>query len=393
MGTGRHGMRAGRGGGGEDAQDGSSPARRPRRGALSQKELADYLGGEIGAHGGGSRGAPALRGLKSYVLEANTSIARSGGPDGAGWEMEDAGIKRVKILRVRAGGASCKFYADIADGRFHVLHTAIRSDVAERALASIAAADRPWLDRAWLPDPLLRALARRAGAGALRGFAAGRAGGFLGTGRSSSEGLDLDARGPLAGEAYRHASRNRKLAGAMAYRRIALVRGDEDRPPCHVCDDISRDGCLAVRRGGSMVDHLHLVDEARMLYAGVVGGIEKCRLGWSGRGTRKVFEGSPVHIEFGDPLRDVGGFIDKLFDSTRPLRLWGLKSELEEGYYSVAGMDIHTGDLMNFEIAADMMRVYLPQMSRGSTVMRLLCNLQDIFGATVRCRKVEELAR
>ena len=58
----------------------------------------------------------------------------------------------------------------------------------------------------------------------------------------------------------------------------------------------------------------------------------------------------------------------------------------------MAGMDIHTGDLMNFEIAPEMMRVYLYHVSRGSTVMRLLCNLQDIFGATVRCRKVEELA-
>lgn len=385
-------MRAGRGGGGEGAGD-ASPARRPRRGAMSQKELADYLGCEIGARGGGGRGAPALRGLKSYVVEANTGIPRQGAPDGAGWETEDAGIKRVKILRVRAGGAACKFYVDIADGRFPVLHTAARSDVAERALASVADASRSWLDRAWLPDPLLRALARSAGAGALRGFVAGRAGGFPGTGRRSSVRLDMEARGPLAGEAYRRASRNRKLVGAMACRRITLVRGDEDSPFGYACDEIGRDGCVAVRRGGSMADHLHLVDEARDLYAGVAGGIEACRIGWSGRGTGRVFDGSPVHIEFVEPLRDVGGFIAKLFDSTRPLRLWGLESELEEGYYRVAGMDIHTGDLMNFEIAPEMMRVYLYQVSRGSTVMRLLCNLQDIFGAAVRCRKVEELAR
>lgn len=172
-------MRAGHGEGGEGAGD-ASPARRPCRGALSQKELADYLGCEIGARGGGGRGAPALRGLKSYVVEANTGIPRQGAPDGAGWEMEDAGIKRVKILRVRAGGAACKFYADIADGRFPVLHTAARSDVAERALATVADVSRSWLDRAWLPDPLLRALPEGPAPGRCAGLSLGAQAAFRG---------------------------------------------------------------------------------------------------------------------------------------------------------------------------------------------------------------------
>ena len=103
--------------------------------------------------------------------------------------------------------------------------------------------------------------------------------------------------------------------------------------------------------------------------------------------------GRPVHIRLCDPLRDIGAFVNRLFDSTRPLRLWGLESEVEEGYYNVAGMDIHTASPMNFEIAADMMRIYLSGESFGGAVMRLLCNLQDIFGTAARCRLVEDLAR
>ena len=45
---------------------------------------------------------------------------------------------------------------------------------------------------------------------------------------------------------------------------------------------------------------------------------------------------------------------------------------------------------MNFEVADDMMRVYLNKHGCGNTVMRLLCNLQARFGTGIRCRQVEE---
>lgn len=394
METGRLGAKAGRGRGGKETRDAPCRPETSLPSARSREELVDYLGGELGApRGGGPPRRGGLRGLKAYLLDADAGIPRSVSTTSVGWDMDDTGVKGIKILRVRAGGTACEFYADVADKRFIVLHTAAGSDIAGRAVAAITASDRLRLDMMWLPDPLLRALARRAGAGALRGLAARRAGGFPGTGRSSSEGFDLDVCGTLACEVDRHARRSRRLAGAMACRKITLVSCDGDGPLGRASVDISRDGRLAARSGGSLHGHLHLVDEARALYAHVVGGIEACRPGSMHPDGELDIVGRPVHIRLCDPLRDIGAFVNRLFDSTRPLRLWGLESEVEEGYYNVAGMDIHTASPMNFEIAADMMRIYLSGESFGGAVMRLLCNLQDIFGTAARCRLVEDLAR
>ena len=171
------------------------------------------------------------------------------------------------------------------------------------------------------------------------------------------------------------------------------MRGEENDPSEYVHDDIDKEGYFAVKRGKSVQDHFHLVDTAKDLYAGTINGIEECRLGSSRQNGKWVIAGEPLHFEFNEPLQDTRRFIARLFDSTKPFRLWGLESEIDDGYYNVAGIDLHTGDSINFEIADDMMRVYLSEGSCGNTVMRLLCNLQDRFGTRIRCRQVDDLVR
>ena len=362
----------------------------------SRKEFMDYLGGEISAPRDGDGEPPGrggLRELRAYVIEANAGIPRSGRSAGVGWKLTDTGVDKIKIMRICAGDAACEFYADTSDKRFCVLHTAARPGDADRAVAAITCMDGLLLDRAWLPDPLLRALAKKSGGGALRGFGARYAGGLFGDERPRSlEDLDLSINGSMACELDGHMRRDPRLAGAMAYGKIRLVHGVEAGPSDYIHDEIGRDGCIAVKRGRSVRDHLHMVDAARDLYAAVIGGIEECRPGSTRRNGEQEIAGEPLYFAFEKPLQDTRRFIDRLLDSARPFRLWGLESEIDDGYYNVAGMDLHTGDPMNFEIAAYMMRVYLSEVSGGSTVMRLLCNLQDCLGALVRCRQVEQLA-
>ena len=83
----------------------------------------------------------------------------------------------------------------------------------------------------------------------------------------------------------------------------------------------------------------------------------------------------------------------RVFSAARPFRLWGLESKLEDGYFSVAGVDLHTGSPMNFEITGDFMRVYLSAESRGSAVLRLLTNLQLYYGRGIACERVDQLVR
>ena len=363
----------------------------------TRKEFMDYLGNEISPpkdEDDGSSGHGRLRELKAYVVEADSGIPQSGKSAGASWELTDTGIDKMKILRTLVGGTVCEFYADVSDKRFHVLHTTARSDEAGRAVAAIADINRLPLDRMWLSDSLLKALAKKVGGSSFRGFGVKYASGFLGDEHPRKlEDLNLNINGSMARAIDRHMRKNPHLEGAIAYGKVRLMHGEEPDPLDYVHDDIDKEGYFAVKRGKSVQDHLYLVNEARQLYADTVAGIEKCRLGSSRQNGRWVIGGEPLHFNFADPIPDVSGFIAKLFDSTRPFRLWGLESQLEDDYYNVVGMDIHTGDPMSFEIAPEMMRVYLSEESCGNTIMRLLCNLQDRFGTLIRCRQVDELVR
>lgn len=361
----------------------------------TRKEFMDYLGNEISPpkdEDDGPLGRGGLRELKAYVVEADSGIPRTGKSDGASWDMIDTGVDKMKIMRTLVGGTMCEFYADVSDKRFHVLHTTARSDDAGRAVTAITDMDRLPLDRMWLSDSLLKALVKKSGAGTFRGFGVKYAGGFLDEDRPRGvDDLNMSINGSMAREIEGHMMQNPHLAGAIAYRKIRLMCGEATSPSDYVHDDIGKEGYFAVKRGTSVQDHLYLVDSAKALYTSTIEGIEECRLGSSRLNGETVIGGEPLHFDFKEPLQDTRRFIARLFDSTRPFRLWGLKSEIVEGYYRVAGLDLHTGDPINFEITANMMRVYLSENSCGNTIMRLLCNLQDRFGTLIRCRQVEQL--
>lgn len=363
----------------------------------SRKEFMDYLGNEINPpkdEDDESPGQGRLRELKAYVIEADSGIPQSGESAGASWEMMDTGIDKMKIMRANVGDSTCEFYADVSDKRFHVLHTTARSDDAARVVTAITDLNRQPLDRMWLSDSLLKALARKAGSSAFRGFGVKYASGFLGEDVPRNlEDLNLHINGSMAREIDSHMRKNEHLAKAIAYKKIRLMHGEETSPYDYVHDDIDKDGYFAVKRGKSVQDHLYLVNEAKQLYADTINGIEKFRLGSSRQNGRWAIKGKPLYFDFANTLPDVHGFTTRLFDSTRPFRLWGLASKLEDNYYNVVGMDLHTGDPISVEIAENMMRVYLSEESCGNTVMRLLCNLQDRFGTIIRCRQVEDLVR
>ena len=160
-----------------------------------------------------------------------------------------------------------------------------------------------------------------------------------------------------------------------------------------VHDDVYDDGCFATRRGKSARDHVDLVRASRDRYARTVEEIEKCRLGVDRVGGKWRFRGEPLGFEFRRKIPDVGRFVRGIINSARPFRLWGLEDKIEDDYYSAVAVDLCTGDSMDFEVADDMMRVYLGKQSRGGSVMRLLCNLQSRLGAGIRCRRIEEAAR
>lgn len=364
----------------------------------TKKQLVDYLEDQITAPAGGDgeisgHGRP--RGLKSYVIEANGGLASGGGANGTAWEIDGTGVDEIKIFRVRRnGGGAAEFFADVSDKRFLMLHTNSESRDTKAAIDGITELRHPSFDRMWLPHALLDAIGKD-GDNTFQGFGVRFTSGFAGGDAAHArplEDLRLTLSGSLARNIEFYLKGNANLKDAMAYRKVRVMRGRGPDARDYVHDDIYGDGHFAIKRGKSVQDHIDLVRTSKDRYARAVEGIEKCRLGARRAGGKWRISGEPLNFEFHKKIPDVGRFVHALFDSTRPFRLWGLESEVEEGYYSVAAADLHTGNPLNFEIADDMMRVYLNEASCGNTVMRLLCNLQARFGAGIRCRQVEDVA-
>ena len=362
----------------------------------SRKEFMDHLESLITTSKDGDdefarHGRP--RELKAYIIETDAAMATRYRSERLAWDVSDTGVKDLKIFRVCLGGNRHEFFADVSDRRFMVLHTNSGADEAKRATDAIIKVRPPALDRVWMPHEVLDAVARREG-NALRGFASDYRGQTKGGGTGGrKKGLRIGAGGHLARRLEDLVRSDERSSNAIAYRAVRVMRGEECDDFGHVQDDVHSEGYLAIKEGKSVQDHLSLVDTSKELYSRAVGRIEECRLGVAESGGKMLAGVSPLSLEFSEKISDVPQLVRSMFNSARPFRLWGLDSEIEEGYYSVAGVDLHTGDPVNFEIDDGMMRVYLSKKGRGSTVMRLLCNLQAGFGTAVRCRQVEQAVR
>ena len=375
------------------AMDAHDPVPLPK--VQTRRQLVDYLEDQITApadKGGEPSGRGRPRELKSYVVETNGSLALRGGTNGTTWEVDGTGVEGIKIFRVRREGWAAEFFADVGDRRFLTLHTSGEPREAKAAIDGITGLHPPAFDRMWLPHCMLDAVARDEN-NKFQGFGVRFAGGFASDAGDAAlplEDFDLTLNGSLARNIEEYLKGNGHLESAIAYRKVRVMRGDGADQSNYVHDDIYDEGYFAIRRGKSVRDHINLVRTSKDRYARAVEEIEKCRLGVRRTGGKWRFMGEPLNFEFRKKIPDVGQLVRALFDSTEPFRLWGLEAEVEKGYYSVAGVDLHTGDPLNFEVADDMMRVYLNKHSCGNTVLRLLCNLQARFGAGIRCRQVEE---
>ena len=340
-------------------------------------------------------GRERTRELKSYVIDTNGRLAPHGRSNGTAWEIDGTGVDEIKILRVRRDGAPpAEFFADVSDKRFFMLHTSTESGDAKAAVDGLVELRPPSFDRMWLPHVLLDAIAKEGG-NTFQGFGVRFAGWFAddgGAGAAPLEDLNLTVNGSMARNIEGYLKDNEHLQDAIAYRKIRVMRGEVRDAHDYVHDDVYDDGYFVVKRGKSVQDHVDLVRASTSRYARTIEAVERCRLGVYPVDGKWIYRGEPLGFIFHRAIPDVEQLVRRLFNTTGPFRLWGLVSEVEPGYYSVAAVDMHTGDPLNFEIADNMMRVYLNKHGSGSTIMRLLCNLQARFGAGVRCRQVDEAA-
>lgn len=361
----------------------------------SRKEFMDYLSTTIippkdESEDGESRGR--MRELKTYVIESNKGFPNEIQGDNFSAVMENTGVEDLKILYVKnlRGEPYASFFVDIRDKRFISLYTNSEAEYTHPFHKQLAKLHKYSFDHTWLTTGMLKQVSG-VGGNRFDGVGINYKDIFANKDYSDEpdEGWRVDiSGGNMAGRALQLISNDDMIKKAIAYDRVRIIRGDKRSLMDFVSDDLDYNGIFAVRTGKSVYDHVTLVEMVKEKYHEQMKTIEDNSIGVRQVENRTLYEGKAFDFEFKRTIPDWNVFLEKMFNCTLPFRMWGLKEKIEEGYYSILAVDLHTGDPVDLEIADNFMRVYLPKGSCGNVVLRLFVNLQQYFDSTITCKEI-----
>jgi hypothetical protein len=298
---------------------------------------------------------------------------------------------------------------DRIESRFALCHSLAPARAADRAIDRVASARA--FDNVWLSS---QALESTAGFGALRGFATrfdrsrfGKDAALEhdserhleaedprgleddGEGRSA-DGLEADPSLPIE-------SLKLRLWGSQAPDVLGVLRAHPALSPTvtvssvrvrystrhhedFALDEVLFNGKITAR-GTSYELHRDLVGRLVTAYSERLSRLEAdYRLRFDDAGS---LLGQPLVISVGEDI-DLDSFIRTVFAGTAPFRLIGVPRAVEDDYMAVLAVDLHGGHRLDFDIAPELIRVYLREGACANTLMRLETNLQQHFDARTR---------
>ena len=177
-------------------------------------------------------------------------------------------------------------------------------------------------------------------------------------------------------------SQNLEIRSAVPFDGVEVALSDPDLGS--VTEAVDRMGRFAVS-GDSLDFHVQFVETVINRYRKLVELCEQRALAWaeldrshSESGGR--MSGAPIAIEFSRPIEDIENFVDSMFSSREPFRLWGVP-RIEDGVAELEAVDLHVGGLLRVDIGVNWLRVFLPQGGCGNSIVRLASNLQHRFDA------------
>lgn len=315
---------------------------------------------------------------KTFVLEAHpkgdpaTLLAEFSEIEGL-TATDDAYLFQLNI-------ADGVFWVDQLDGRFWSFHTDMPADVAGSYLNKQVSSRRD-LDWLWLPSEHLR----DPWPGAQRRKTRTKFEGTRLLGGTSSEFDDLrlqaSGRGAVLLDQVLH---EEGLRAAAAYDAVEVVVEDEAFGV--IREAVNRKGRFAVS-GNSLELHFQFVQNVVDRYRRLVTLAEQRSVCWNPLNDADPYagvrpSGGPIGIRFSRRIPDLEVFVEELFSSRDPFRLWGI-AQVSGGEAQVEAVDLHVGEQLSLDIGEQWMRVYLRNGVCGNTVARLVSNLQQRFDAAL----------
>lgn len=327
--------------------------------------------------------------LKTYLLETNTELVPAFKFGDHYAEISDTGLDSIKILRIQQQNKNpVEFYLDKSDKRFLLLHTNYLSDETHNLVERIAGSTEQQFDSAWLSTTMLKEVSSQLGNSHF-GYSVEYDDIFQSINEDDiipEDDIKLEVSGGLSDTVLQLTETSQSIKQKMGYKGIKIARGTNRSG---VLDDLSYNGRFSVKRGKSIDDHMILVDNVKHDYRAKVEGVERNRL----YGTRAAngtvnIEGDVFDFSFERNVENWEKYLTRIFNAKEPFRIWGMKNKIDNRFYRVLGVDMHTGHPIDVEVSDHLFRVYLPKDSCGNVVLRLFVNLQRYFDSTIECSKI-----
>jgi len=263
------------------------------------------------------------------------------------------------------------FVVDHLNERFWSFHTTRPVAEAKPYLRDAVSFQRS-LDWMWLPSDHLSNIWDKA---SVQWSTTDFRGRRLSPSESPVDDLNIRVRGQAANEVLRYIADRYQIA--MPRREVGIAVQDPELG--WVNEGINHRGRF-VANGDDFNIHQAVVRRVTRRYQDFVEAVEQHLLRWvelPHGGAR--LRGAPIDIKFSRPISDIQRFVENLFSSRVPFRLWGLYDFVGDDLAEVEAVDLHIGQQLRFDISTRWLRVYLFEGGCGNTVARLVSNLQRYF--------------
>jgi len=312
---------------------------------------------------------------KSQILETNVSFdeyARRSKTDFDYVKTDDSTLWNVRHSDGIIG------YLDISNPRLWIFHSIGPAEDMNEQIKRLVSEDGSMLDFPWLSSGSLERVGSFGKIGA--GFNLKYRNRFEDLkGERPVEDMTMRFWGSAAFELIEHIKRNERIRDGLSLSGIGVMYEIENG---YVKEQISSDGRIMVIRGDSIDGHFSIISQIQTYYQSMLNLIEsEYRFSYQRLPHGVAFRGDMLRIVFNREIPDLEAFVENMFSTTLPFRLWGVAKNLEPDYVKVKAVDLHSKGKLDFEIEPTELRIYLHEGACGNVITRLFTNLQSSFDA------------
>ncbi len=312
---------------------------------------------------------------KSQILEANVSFEDYVVSTRGAFEFirsDDSTLWNIVFHGALAG------YLDIANPRLWILHSIGAALEMNDNVRNMTEKDNSMIDLPWLSSNSLERIGAFGKTSA--GFSLRYRNRFLETGAESDvEDMTMRFWGSAALELIDQLKKNKRIEGGLSLNGIGLIHEFENG---YVKEQVSSSGRIMAMRGDSIDSHFSVLSKVQTYYQNLLNVLEsEYRFSYKPLPHGVAFSGEALKIVFQRRIGNLRDFIDNMFSTIQPFRLWGVTKELEPDRMKVKAVDLHSGGRIDFEIEPTQMTIYLQAETCANVVARLFTNLQSTFDA------------